>query len=147
MDDNKTEGGNSTELKYITMDVLDRIPGYTDKMMCDYATLLASVVNKTTEVKVGQGKTAQFVTKLKYTHTSKEIIEKINNSINHYKELMGNKKIEFRDYQKEIITQGTEILKTHGFLYLAMEVRTGKTLTSLGISDKIGCKKLLFITT
>ena len=146
MDDNKTEGGNSTELKYITMDVLDRIPGYTDKMMCDYATLLASVVNKTTEVKVGQGKTAQFVKKLKYTHTSKETIEKINNSINHYKELMGNKKIEFRDYQKEIITQGTEILKTHGFLYLAMEVRTGKTLTSLGISDKIGCKKLLFIT-
>ena len=41
--------------------------------------------------------------------------------------------IEFRDYQKNIIGQGTEILKDNGFLYLAMEVRTGKTLTSLGI--------------
>jgi methionine synthase I (cobalamin-dependent) len=27
-----------------------------------------------------------------------------------------------------------------------MEVRTGKTLTSLGISDKMGCKDVLFVT-
>ena len=40
--------------------------------------------------------------------------------------------MEYRKYQKEIIEKGLTILKTHRFLYLAMEVRTGKTLTSLG---------------
>jgi len=54
--------------------------------------------------------------------------------------------IEFRDYQKNIISQGTEILKDKGFLYLAMEVRTGKTLTSLGIADKMGVEHVLFLT-
>jgi hypothetical protein len=34
----------------------------------------------------------------------------------------------------------------HGFLYLAMEVRTGKTLTSLGIADRINAQDVLFIT-
>jgi len=55
--------------------------------------------------------------------------------------------IEFRDYQKDIIAQGVGILKPHRFLYLAMEVRTGKTLTSLGICDRLQeIKKVLFIT-
>ena len=54
--------------------------------------------------------------------------------------------IEFRDYQKNIISQGTEILKDNGFLYLAMEVRTGKTLTSLGIADQMGVEHVLFLT-
>ena len=54
--------------------------------------------------------------------------------------------IEFRDYQKNIIGQGTEILKDNGFLYLAMEVRTGKTLTSLGIADQMNVEHVLFLT-
>ena len=54
--------------------------------------------------------------------------------------------IEFRDYQKNIISQGTEILKDNGFLYLAMEVRTGKTLTSLGIADQMNVEHVLFLT-
>ena len=54
--------------------------------------------------------------------------------------------IEFRDYQKNIISQGTEILKGKGFLYLAMEVRTGKTLTSLGIADQMDVEHVLFLT-
>lgn len=60
--------------------------------------------------------------------------------------------MEFRDYQKEIIDKGVEIIKRHRFLYLAMEVRTGKTLTSLGICHKLlDCSQdkkpnLLFIT-
>ena len=54
--------------------------------------------------------------------------------------------IEFRDYQTEIIGKGTEIIRTHRFLYLAMEVRTGKTLTSLGICQELKPKKVLFIT-
>lgn len=54
--------------------------------------------------------------------------------------------IEFRNYQKNIISQGTEILKDNGFLYLAMEVRTGKTLTSLGIADQMNVEHVLFLT-
>ena len=54
--------------------------------------------------------------------------------------------IEFRNYQKDIISDGVGIIKTHRFLYLAMEVRTGKTLTSLGICELIEAKKVLFIT-
>ena len=54
--------------------------------------------------------------------------------------------IEFRDYQKDIISRGADILKDNGFLYLAMEVRTGKTLTSLGIADKMGVEHVLFLT-
>ena len=54
--------------------------------------------------------------------------------------------MEFREYQKEIIIAGTKIVKDRGFVYLTMEVRTGKTLTSLGIAEKLKCKKVLFIT-
>ena len=54
--------------------------------------------------------------------------------------------IEFRDYQNDIIKRGAEVLKNNGFLYLAMEVRTGKTLTSLGIADKMGVEHVLFLT-
>ncbi len=54
--------------------------------------------------------------------------------------------VEFRDYQKEIISKGVGVIKRHGFLYLAMEVRTGKTLTSLGIADQVGRKSVLFLT-
>lgn len=54
--------------------------------------------------------------------------------------------MEYRQYQKEIIEKGLGILKTHRFLYLAMEVRTGKTLTSLGLAERLNCKNVLFIT-
>ena len=54
--------------------------------------------------------------------------------------------MKFRDYQEEIITKGIDVIGEHGFVYLAMEVRTGKTLTSLGIAKEIGAKRVLFIT-
>jgi len=54
--------------------------------------------------------------------------------------------MEFRDYQLSIINEGTEIINKYGLLYLAMEVRTGKTLTSFGICEKIGAKRVLFLT-
>ncbi len=54
--------------------------------------------------------------------------------------------ITFRDYQVDIIQRGIQILEKHGFLYLAMEVRTGKTLTSLGIADRVNAGYVLFIT-
>ena len=54
--------------------------------------------------------------------------------------------IEFRDYQTDIINKGSNIILENGFVYLAMEVRTGKTLTSLGIAEKISSSKVLFLT-
>ena len=54
--------------------------------------------------------------------------------------------MELRDYQKEITIKGVEVLNKHKFLYLAMEVRTGKTLTSLSISNLLPVQNLLFIT-
>lgn len=54
--------------------------------------------------------------------------------------------MEFRDYQKAIIDLGSEMLSVNRFLYLAMEVRTGKTLTVLGIAQKLRCNNILFLT-
>ena len=54
--------------------------------------------------------------------------------------------IQFRDYQTDIISKGTEVIRDYGFLYLAMEVRTGKTLTSLGICEQLNVENVLFLT-
>ena len=55
--------------------------------------------------------------------------------------------MELRPYQKEIVTQGLQVLHSHRFLYLAMEVRTGKTLTSLKLAEYFyGNGDVLFIT-
>tara|TARA_B110000483_G_C18158491_1_gene528347 strand:+ start:533 stop:1765 length:1233 start_codon:yes stop_codon:yes gene_type:complete len=54
--------------------------------------------------------------------------------------------MEFRDYQLEMIKKAKPLLEKDRFVYLAMEVRTGKTLTSLGVSELLDVKNLLFIT-
>ena len=55
--------------------------------------------------------------------------------------------ITYRDYQIDIIVKASDVLKEHGFVYLAMEVRTGKTLTSLGIANRMtDVKNVLFVT-
>jgi len=54
--------------------------------------------------------------------------------------------MELRDYQKAIVERGSDIIRKHGFLYLAMEVRTGKTLTSLSIAEAVGAQCVLFLT-
>lgn len=54
--------------------------------------------------------------------------------------------MELRSYQKRIVYRALEILGTHNFVYLAMEVRTGKTLTSLSIAEKLGAKSVVFLT-
>lgn len=54
--------------------------------------------------------------------------------------------MEYRDYQLDIIDRGVRILSAHRFLYLAMEVRTGKTLTAMGIAEKVGAAMVLFVT-
>jgi|TARA_R100001369_G_scaffold76144_1_gene105243 hypothetical protein len=54
--------------------------------------------------------------------------------------------MEFRDYQLEMIKKAKPLLEKDRFVYLAMEVRTGKTLTSLGVSALLPVQNLLFIT-
>lgn len=54
--------------------------------------------------------------------------------------------LEFRDYQKQIIRNAVNVINLHSFVYLAMEVRTGKTLTALGTAKYVGCRNLLFVT-
>jgi len=54
--------------------------------------------------------------------------------------------MKFRDYQVKIINQGVKVLSRYGFLYLAMEVRTGKTLSSLGMAEKMRVPFVLFVT-
>ena len=51
-----------------------------------------------------------------------------------------------RDYQVDISKKGVEILTKHNFLYLAVEVRCGKTFISLDIAKNMNFKNVLFIT-
>jgi hypothetical protein len=54
--------------------------------------------------------------------------------------------IQFREYQKQIISKAVNILTQSKFVYLSMEVRTGKTLTALGSLDLMSVNRVLFIT-
>lgn len=51
-----------------------------------------------------------------------------------------------RDYQVCIANNANNILKSKGFVYLAVEVRCGKTLMALETCKLFGAKKVLFIT-
>jgi superfamily II DNA or RNA helicase len=51
-----------------------------------------------------------------------------------------------RDYQKDLSEQGLQILQAYKIVYLAMEVRTGKTLTSLNIASNYGARSVLLLT-
>ena len=54
--------------------------------------------------------------------------------------------MELREYQKEIASIATSILSERRIVYLTMEVRTGKTLTSLEIAKLYGAKNVVFLT-
>ena len=54
--------------------------------------------------------------------------------------------MKLRDYQEEIKNKALPILRSNGFCYLAMEVRTGKTFTSLAICQELKAENILFIT-
>jgi hypothetical protein len=51
-----------------------------------------------------------------------------------------------RDYQLEISRKACGILKDKRIVYLAMQVRTGKTLTALHTAHLYGAKNVLFLT-
>lgn len=128
--------------------MIERISAYSNKAMWDYCEILKRVVTQSKEVKIGRGKQVEIIKVPKY-NTDKPTVDKIINSCEYYKNLyeMEDKQVfKFRDYQLDIIEKGTEILFKHGFLYLAMEVRTGKTLTSLGIAVRSDARNVLFVT-
>ena len=54
--------------------------------------------------------------------------------------------IQLREYQVNLSKEGASILRHNGIVYLAMEVRTGKTLVSLTIANIMQAKSVLFVT-
>jgi len=129
--------------------MIERISGRSNQYMLEYCETLQSIVDAKTITKVGRGKAAIDVEVHKY-NKSDAIIKSIADGIIYYKDLamkdLESNKFTFRDYQKDIISKGKDIILEHRFLYLAMEVRTGKTLTSLAIAEKINAKEVLFVT-
>lgn len=51
-----------------------------------------------------------------------------------------------RNYQIDIAHSAVSILKEFNIVYLAMQVRTGKTITSLHVASLYDAKKVLFVT-
>lgn len=51
-----------------------------------------------------------------------------------------------RDYQEDIARRAAVLIKEYGFAYLAMQVRTGKTLTAMRAAALCNAKSVLFIT-
>jgi len=51
-----------------------------------------------------------------------------------------------RDYQERISNEAVAILSEYGLVYLAMEPRTGKTLTAFASAQKFGMQNVLFVT-
>jgi hypothetical protein len=51
-----------------------------------------------------------------------------------------------RDYQDRISNQAVAILQEYGLVYLAMEPRTGKTLTAFATAQRYGAQTILFVT-
>ena len=133
-----------------TIDIFERNTGFNNEEMCKQCELLKSVVFQTIETKVGRGKNVRVVQSFKH-NTPSEVRDRIANSCEYYKKLHEkdmerNNQIKFRDYQYDIIRQGASVVQEYGFVYLAMEVRTGKTLTSLGIAETINSSNVLFLT-
>lgn len=64
---------------------------------------------------------------------------------NHPVNAMTNK-LKPRPYQIQIAEDGLQILNQYYLVYLALEPRVGKTITSFMIAWKYGAKKILFVT-
>jgi hypothetical protein len=130
------------------MDILEKPSYISNEEMLDRCLLLKKVLDAKIEKKVSRGKTTQTIQVNKYD-TKTLHYKRIVNSCEYYQnkyDMETSSGVTFRDYQLDIIERGTAILQASGFLYLAMEVRTGKTLTSLGIARNIDAKNVLFIT-
>ena len=54
--------------------------------------------------------------------------------------------MKLRDYQTRLSKEAAEILQRKKIVYLAMEVRTGKTITALQTAELFAAKRVLFLT-
>lgn len=54
--------------------------------------------------------------------------------------------MKLRDYQIKLSAQAAEVLQHKKIVYLAMEVRTGKTLTALNTAKLFNARRVLFLT-
>jgi hypothetical protein len=128
------------------MQLIERDYGHNNQMMYESCLRLQRVINiSTTETKRGK-----IEIKLKHK-TDIETVNKINMSCEHYRllserDLKRHSELILRDYQIDITNKAIDIINRHGFVYLAMEVRTGKTFTSLSIAEDLMVKNVLFIT-
>lgn len=137
-------------MQYEDKEIIDRDYGYNNYEMWKRCETLKEVITQTVDVKEGRGKNVKVYQKYKH-NTPKKVFDRIINSCEYYKSLHEkdmerNNQIKFRDYQFDIISKGSDIIIQSGFVYLAMEVRTGKTLTSLGIAERINSSNVLFLT-
>jgi len=123
--------------------MIERRPGHNNQMMAHYCQSLLNVLNKTEKKTVGSGKNKKEVIIPKYKN-AKEKLTEIMDSCEYYNSQKDS--FQLRPYQQQIVERGLGILNKYRFLYLAMEVRTGKTLTSLSLADKMGASHVLFIT-
>jgi hypothetical protein len=136
-------------MDYKSLGVIERLPSYSNKMMLERAELMQKVLSQTVPRKERHGR--KYIEKQVPKYKNQEdTIDKIIKSLEYYETLykqeMSNT-IELRDYQLDIVKRATEIINVNRFVYLAMEVRTGKTLTSLSICDNLeDVNNVLFIT-
>lgn len=54
--------------------------------------------------------------------------------------------MQLRDFQIDISTRASLLLRNYGVAYLSMECRTGKTLTALATAEKFHAQRVLFVT-
>jgi hypothetical protein len=86
---------------------------------------------------------ARLMNRHKIVHSQRPLFKVIEIKLN---KDMSKSDFNFRGYQSDIISKATAVCNKHGFVYLAMEVRTGKTLTSLGLAENLKCDNVLFVT-
>ncbi len=68
-------------------DIIENEYSFTNQMMLDRCLLLKRVVSQTRETKTGRGKNVKVIKKLKHNVDS-ETMQRINNSVIHYKKLL-----------------------------------------------------------
>jgi hypothetical protein len=126
---------------------IERIPGYSNSMMIEHYQRLLRIMNNTDESRSRKRKSnfhcddARIIDNLKESIDFFKSAPELNLEIERIPD-----KFEFWPYQENIIETALFTLNTHGMVYLAMEVRTGKTLTALGIAQKMEASNVLFLT-
>lgn len=129
----------------LKLDVFPRTPGRTNDEMIKSSQMMLEVLTQKEEKIIGRGKGRHMIDVYKYRQDEK-VINRIKRSIEYYSKTKKSM-FEFRDYQKKIIDDASVIIEQYGFVYLAMEVRTGKTFTSLGIAKNfMPHGRVLFLT-